>query len=233
MANEEQDTPTQDLSPVRRGKRRKQALVAAAGAAVAISGAAFFAANHSSENQQAARTEPLASPSVGAPAEKIAKIAAAGDDEAKGRPEPSLPQSAKERVDAARKAAAKDGVKITHPLPEQNDPARLSAVAGAKEVTVGSAKKGQTMRIITAHGDLTGQRELAWVAGGITKHGDTECTQKFKFYNEATPKTRDNLLVCWRTSTKRSVITVVAKIDGHPPVAKSLEVIEREWRKLG
>ncbi|GAA2895150.1 hypothetical protein Acy02nite_39630 [Actinoplanes cyaneus] len=241
MANEEQDQPTQDPIPVRRGRRRKQALVAVAGAAVAISGAAFFAGNHSSENQQAGRAEPLASPSASAsagatasaPAEQIGKITAAGDKEAKGKPEPSLPQSAKDRVDAARKAAAKDGVKITHPLPAKEDPAKQAAAAQAKEVTVGSAKAGGAMRIVTLRGDLSGQREIGWVAGGITKHGPTSCSQRFKLYNEQTPKERPSLLVCWRTSAKRSVVVADTKIGGRPDVGRSLAVIDREWRKLG
>lgn len=234
MANEEQSQPTQDTNPVRRGRRRKQALVAAAGAAVAISGAAFFAAGHSSENQQAGHSEPLASPSASASptAEQLGRIAAASDKEAKGKPEVSLPPEAKERVDAARKAAAKDGVKITHPLPAQNDPARLAALADAKEVTVGSAKTGGAMRIVTFHGDLSGEREIGWVAGGITKHGPVSCSQRFKLYNEQKPTERPSLLVCWRTSEKRSVIVTNTKLGGRPDVGKSLEVIDREWRKL-
>ncbi|AEV87589.1 hypothetical protein ACWT_6577 [Actinoplanes sp. SE50] len=229
MANEEQNQPTQDLTP-RPGKRRKQAMVAVAGAAVAISGAAFFAATQQ-DDSPTARSATVAAPDAGASADQVGRIAAAGDEltKSKAGTDPSLPPSAKDRVDAARRAAAKDGVKITHPLPAKPDP----EADGAKEVTVGSAKKGQTMRIITAHGDLTGTHELAWVAGGITRHGDIQCSQQFKFYNEAAPKTRDNLLVCWRTSAHRSVITVDAKIGGHPPVAQSLAVINREWHKLG
>jgi hypothetical protein len=147
--------------------------------------------------------------------------------------EPSFEEPA-ERVRKAREAAAKEGVKITRPLPAREvDPAGEAAAAAAKEVTVGSAKEGGTMRIVTVRGDLTGQREIGWVAGDVRRHGKVECSQRFKLYNEQEPKTRPNLLVCWRTSAKRSVIVVDTKIGGRPAVTKSLAVIEREWRKLG
>ncbi|MFC4064685.1 hypothetical protein [Actinoplanes subglobosus] len=147
--------------------------------------------------------------------------------------EPSFEEPA-ERVRKAREAAAKEGVKITRPLPVREDnPAGAAAAAAAKEVTVGSAKEGGTMRIVTVRGDLTGQRELAWVAGGVEKHGPAACSQRFKLFNEQEPRTRPNLLVCWRTSEKRSVVVVDTKIGGRPPVGESLAIIDREWRKLG
>ncbi|MEV4279502.1 hypothetical protein [Actinoplanes xinjiangensis] len=147
--------------------------------------------------------------------------------------EPSFEEPA-ERVRKAREAAAKDGVEITRPLPARTEnPAGEAAARAAEEVTIGSAKEGGTMRIVTVRGDLTGQREIGWVAGGVKKHGEVECSQRFRLYNEQEPKTRPNLLVCWRTSAERSVIVVDTKIGGRPAVAKSLAVIEREWRKLG
>jgi hypothetical protein len=146
--------------------------------------------------------------------------------------EPSFEEPA-ERVRKAREAAAKDGVKITRPLPAKENPAGAAAAAAAKEVVIGSAKEGGTMRIVTVRGDLAGQREIGWVAGGIKKHGKAECSQRFKLYNEQEPKTRPSLLVCWRTSANRSVIVVDTKIGGRPPIEKSLAVIDREWRKLG
>lgn len=146
--------------------------------------------------------------------------------------EPSFEEPS-ERVRKAREAAEKEGVKITRPLPASANPAGAAAEAAAKEVTVGSAKEGGTMRIVTVRGDLTGQRELGWVAGGIERHGDASCSQTFKLYNEQEPKVRPSLLVCWRTSEKRSVLVVDTKLGGRPSVDKSLGIIQREWRKLG
>jgi hypothetical protein len=146
-------------------------------------------------------------------------------------PEPSFEEPV-ERVKKAREAAARDGVKITRPLPVKENLAGAAAAAAAKEETIGSAKEGGTMRIITVRGDLTGQREIGWVAGGVKRHGKVDCSQQFKLYNEQKPKERPSLLVCWRTSAERSVIVVDTKIGGRPTVEKSVAVIDREWRKL-
>lgn len=179
------------------------------------------------DDQNRSGPEPAGSGSTGTPA----AAETGGNQAVKAEPTHETPA---ERVRKAREEAAKDGVKITRPLPlKADDPAGAAAAAEAKEVTIGSAKEGGTMRIVTARGDLTGQRELGWVAGDVRKHGEAECSQRFKLYNEQEPKTRPSLLVCWRTSAKRSVIVVDTKLGGRPEVGKSLAVIEREWRKLG
>jgi hypothetical protein len=146
-----------------------------------------------------------------------------GDDQVK---------TPEERVKAARKAAAENGVKLMHPVePEKKVPA-ADVESTVKVRNTGSLREGGTLRVITAHGDLTGQRELAWVAGRVTEHGAVKCTQTIKLANEAKPQKRDTLLLCWRTSPRRSVVTVAVDMDGTPSKAESAAVIAREWRKL-
>lgn len=148
--------------------------------------------------------------------------------------ESQLPKSARERVEAARSFAAAHGVKLLHPVDPKQVPEKTSAAAeNAKVRIVGSAQKGTTMRIVTAHGDLTGLRELAWVAGDVTKSGPVSCSQRFKFANEQKPATRKNLLVCWHTSAERSVAVITADVQGRPSRSNTVAVVEREWRKLG
>jgi hypothetical protein len=138
-----------------------------------------------------------------------------------------------ERVDAAREAAAKDGVQQMHPRSSGQDEIRAWVAENAMVKTAGSVKKDRsTLRVVSARGDLTGQREHGWVAGGVTKHGDISCSQTFKLSNESKPEKRDTLLVCWRISPKRSVLTALVDLDGNPSVDKSRNTIQREWRKL-
>ncbi len=109
----------------------------------------------------------------------------------------------------------------------------MAAAESAKVTNIGSLQKdGGTMRVITAPGDLTGQRELAWVAGGISEHGTVKCSQTFKLANESKAEMRRNLLVCWRTSARKSVITAAVDLEGDPSTSESAAVIEREWAKL-
>ena len=44
---------------------------------------------------------------------------------------------------------------------------------------------------------------------------------------------RPNLLLCWRTSADRSVATVLVDQKGKPSAAESVQIINREWAKLG
>jgi hypothetical protein len=143
------------------------------------------------------------------------------------------PRTPQEEVSAARRDMAKNGVEVIRPLAPP-DPAGQALAASATQTDTGSLKNdGGTMRVVTAHGDLTGLRELAWVAGGVTVHGDVRCTQTFRFANQAKPTRQPTLLLCWKTSPTRSVVTAQVRTDGHPSVSRSTAVIAREWRKLG
>ena len=89
-----------------------------------------------------------------------------------------------------------------------------------------------SLRIITSRSDLRGQRELLWPADAGKKYGDITCTQNFRFATNAKPAIRRTLLLCWRISAKRSVVTVLVDFGGRPSVGKSADVIEREWARL-
>ena len=143
------------------------------------------------------------------------------------------PKTDAERVKAAKSFAAAHGVKNFHPVLPRQMPELTAAAENAKVRTTGSTAEGRTMRIITAEGDLTGQRELGWVAGGITKMGEVSCSQTFQLANEEKPGKKPSLLVCWRTSATKSVATVAVNLRGKPSQKESVEVIGREWRKLG
>lgn len=213
---------------------RRVLIGAVAGLAVALGGGGAIMALDSDD---APRSAAVADRPVSTPApEPSSPEAQAGRPQA--RPHKSsalaeLPKSAQERVKAAREAAEKDGVEVQHPLPQRAQAATMADPDSAKVTTTGSLKKDRgTMRIVTVQGDLTGQRELAWVAGGITDHGPASCSQTFKLSNEAKPAKRKNLLVCWRTSAAKSVVTVTVDLDGKPSVSKSLAVIDKQWRNL-
>ncbi|HEU4347089.1 MAG TPA: hypothetical protein VFR35_04795 [Actinoplanes sp.] len=178
-------------------------------------------------NDSADRSDPVPQAAVsGDPAEPASASSASPGGSAASWPKTaaSRPKTAAERVAAARSAAAKTGVPVRHPLAAQ---VTDTGAIVADVTTTGS------QRVVTARGDLTGRRELAWVAGGVTKHGDAGCSQTFRFSSEARAETKPNLLVCWRTSAEKSVIVAAADADGNPSERSSLATIEREWRKLG
>jgi hypothetical protein len=90
-----------------------------------------------------------------------------------------------------------------------------------------------SVRIVTARFDLAGQRELGWAGDRGRPIGDVRCTQRLHFSENATPTAQPNLLLCWRTSAARSVVTLLADYGGHPSVDDSVDIIDREWTRLG
>jgi hypothetical protein len=89
-----------------------------------------------------------------------------------------------------------------------------------------------TIRITSAKADLTGQQDQLMAADSGAPAGDARCTQKVHFSNSAAARTIPNLLLCWRTSANRSVVTLAVAKNGHPSTASSTAVIDREWAKL-
>ena len=51
--------------------------------------------------------------------------------------------------------------------------------------------------------------------------------------NQQKAQKKDNLLLCWRTSLAKSVITVAVSLKGHPKAADSVAKIDEQWGKLG
>ena len=141
-------------------------------------------------------------------------------------------KSFEQRLSEARTAASRAGTTIRNPMP----PAKGGPVAAADVSTTVSGdvrKDGHSLRVVSAHSDLTGQRELAWVADDGEKVGDARCSQTFKLSNNVTAKKHPTLLVCWRTSATRSVYTVAVDVKGHPSTETSVAALNETWAKLG
>jgi len=146
-------------------------------------------------------------------------------------PSPPIPtesMSVEEQIKAARERAAREG----HPLqPALTTAPGIVAAEAVQERNV--ARPDGSLRIVTARSDLTGQRELLWAADQGKRYGDVTCTQNFHFSNNNKPAVRPTMLLCWRTSDRKSVATVLVDRDGKPSTAESARIIAEEWAKLG
>ena len=89
-----------------------------------------------------------------------------------------------------------------------------------------------SINVVTAKADLTGQRELAMAADNGTPVGDVRCTQRLRFANAMAPRTLPMVLLCWRVSAHKSVLTLATAKTGSPSPAASAAIIDREWAKL-
>jgi hypothetical protein len=141
----------------------------------------------------------------------------------------SLPPEVRKSIDAARERMRKDGVEVKRPVVPKVPQA---AAQDIETTTQGSLKEGGIVRVLSARGDLTGQRELAYVAGGVQKYRDVSCSQTFQFSTNPKPAKKDNLLMCWRTSATKSVAAIVVDPKGHPSKDKALAALEHKWGSM-
>ncbi|WP_436527525.1 hypothetical protein [Actinoplanes sp. HUAS TT8] len=170
-----------------------------------------------------ATTPPSSSPAVSSPAAAAATSA--------GTPSASTTTDqarVRQEIMAARKAAEKDGFPVERPIEEQ-----VGHAVGASSETTRSLPGGGTMKITTAAYDLSGRRPLNWAADQGTDVDGSKCTQKFHFSQGDPGGLRPTMLLCWRTSDKRSVAVLSVTPNGKPSIADSTATVDSEWKKLG
>src|SRR5437763_507008 len=95
------------------------------------------------------------------------------------------------------------------------------------------SKNGQTLRVVSARADLTGQRELTWAADAGHQVGTARCTQNFQFSPDSPAAIRPTMLLCWRTSTQKSVYVIEVNLKGRPSEADATGTLTWEWYRLG
>lgn len=218
----------------RRIRRNRRAAIGLAGLAAVLGAGALLVTDRAAETSgaiaepgaQAAHVAP--SPPSRSPAGPTKPSAAPSSARAKSPSRSATATSVQERLDAARSANKRLGTEVRRPLTAaaaQVDPAKV------KVMQTGSNRVGRMMRVSSARLDLTGYRELAWVRDG-KRHGDATCTQKITVSPDVPPRERPTLLICWRTSAKKSVYTVAVDFKKRPPVAASIAELEKAWAAM-
>jgi len=206
----------------RRSVRRAAALISV----VALGGGAWFAASRSGSHVEAP-TGAVAS--VDLPAGAALGPAPAPSTSA-SRPPADLSRLTPE-VRAAVAAARADGAAHSRPILHAVAPPAGAATGPVRERNEKTAQG--TIRVVSARYDLTGQRELGLAGDDGDPVGSARCTQRVKFSAEAAAQVKPSLLLCWRTSAGRSVVTLAAVPGGHPSSARSVAAIDKEWAALG
>ncbi|WP_127542579.1 hypothetical protein [Actinoplanes sp. OR16] len=155
--------------------------------------------------------------------------AGAGRSETKrnsGDTETYTSEKAEKEIREARRKAAEDGVELHRPLK-----AKVAAEGPVTEQT--KTIKGTTVRVTSARHDLTGTQRLL-IAGdeGWGVGNGIHCTNRIRFSQNVPATERPTVLLCWRTSSDRSVITMATDPQGKPSTATSVDLIKDEWAKL-
>jgi hypothetical protein len=128
-------------------------------------------------------------------------------------------------------AAGSPGPETATPPPQI--PPKLIQPSPAVVNSGSLAKDHHTLRVVSSHSDLTGQREQAWAADDGHAVGDVRCTQNLHIGVNSTPAVRPTTLLCWRTSATKSVLTVAVDIDHKPSEKASAAKIDQVWQQLG
>ena len=89
-----------------------------------------------------------------------------------------------------------------------------------------------TIRITTARSDLSGLGDRLLAADDGQPAGPGRCTQNLRLGDDAPARKTPDMLLCWRTSAGRSVVTVAVARSGHPSVARSVAILNQEWAAL-
>ena len=247
MSMHDDDRPRDDgvyrSAPANRSLRRKQAVAGAIGLAAVLGAGAYLITAPGDDSTTRADLEavaPIAAPAAGASSAAAAASAStsmsasaapaskpAGTGRAtKPKPSASAGVTVEEEIKAARAAAEQDG----HPL-QRARTAAPDAVTGPVNERDERSANGM-VRIVSAKHDLSGQRELLWAADDGEPVGDARCTQNFRLSNEAEAEMRPTMMLCWRTSTGKSVLTVEVAHKGKPSAAAGVAILDREWARL-
>ncbi|WP_433295469.1 hypothetical protein ACQP2F_35900 [Actinoplanes sp. CA-030573] len=242
MSTHDEDRPVRMASGWWRSHRVAAGVV---GLAALLGGGAYLLTSHltdhgSTRAPEAGAVRPLVTSSSGA--RSSAASADAGADSVIA-PSPStapsqstssspsaplltLAPSVAAEIKKAREQSEKDGYPVLRPL----TPA-ANAVMGPVDVRNTSDKRG-SVRILTAKHDLSGQREMLWAADGGRPVGSARCTDKFHFSNAEKPHVLPTMLLCWRTSSAKSVVVVKVSFHGKPQATETVAILDREWAKL-
>jgi hypothetical protein len=216
------------VTPERRSLRRKQAVVGVVGAAALLAGGGFLGMQLNRAEQPS-----LPEPAALAPPVETEEPSPPPSEPA---PEPVLTRT------PGKATMPAEAVQISPPPPSPS--ASLEAEAsGAARAAIAEAEPVEertelldngTIRIMSAQRDLTGQRELSLAADQGRPVGQgIKCTTKVRVSTGAAASARPTMLLCWRTSESRSVVTMAVVPSGEPPTRSSVAIIGEEWARLG
>ena len=191
--------------------RRRVGLAAVLGTVVCLTAGCSHDGGSTAAGEPAATAgsqSPPASPGVGAEGSSPGMASAS----------PSASREVRSGATAAPEKSAGGG----HVLLTQDD--------GAVKKRVENTSEG-TVEVTTAKSDLTGQQTLRMAADQGEPVGRARCTKRLRFANAASVQTLPSVLLCWRVSAHRSVVTLAVAKKGSPSPGISESIINKEWAK--
>ena len=235
----------------RRAQRRKKLAVGLAGLAAILAGGGYAVSAYQTARDTTiiggdtgALGPPRVSPatSAGTPSASAGSPAPAGSAPSSRPPSPRLsaarqrsrPSPTPSPSPSPSPSSLPDdeaaGAQVSRLLPAPTRASGGPAAAGRSAVVANeTGADGSAIRIVSGRHDL---RSRLWAADAGVQVGDARCTQNLRI-DGAAPEVRPGMLLCWRVSAAKSVVTVATNEAGKPVAAASARVIERVWQQLG
>ncbi len=221
----------------RRTQRRKQLGVALAGLAVFGAAGAFVAqiqvfdlTRRTTAQEPRSLAPPVTpSPSSSSPSSTVSPSTRSR----KATPEPVNRSGARQRTSPTPTPTPTPSLSLSVPASVAASSAGLSAAAERKVQNRSETTAGGTIRVTTAGFDLSGRPELDIAGDRGWAVGRARCTHSIRSDSGRQVRAAPGMLVCWRTSPARSVVTVAVSARGRAQSGESIAVLEREWTRLG
>ena len=115
------------------------------------------------------------------------------------------------------------------------EPAGMALADSPVTVTRRTAADGSQVRVVSARRDLTESRYGLLLAADLGQPvGDARCTRNFRPDPRRPIQNRTTMLLCWRASAAKSVVTIaVAPTGKQPRPPASIALLTTEWASLG
>jgi hypothetical protein len=232
------------ISERRRVQRRKKAGVAVAGLAAIVGGgsyavSAWFAAVAATTPGDTGALAPIVTPASRRATDLPPATATATATSPKtpariaGVRQQSLPSPTPSTAALPDDEVASAQVSRLLGAPRATPSGGLVAAGEAITVATEPGPEGSEIRVVSARFDLTGRGSQLWAADNGLPIAGARCTQNLRVAGEQTARIRPTMLLCWRASAAKSVVTVATSAIGRPAAATSAAVIERAWQRLG
>lgn len=140
-------------------------------------------------------------------------------------PTPSIP-------DDQVAAAQVSGLLAASPQPAKSGMG-IAAAGGPVTVSTETGTDGSAIRVVAARYDLAGRWSPLSPGDFGQAVGDARCTAKLPAQPGAPASDRPTMLMCWRTSPHKSVVTVAIRAGSRPLAGASVNALDRNWDALG
>jgi hypothetical protein len=109
----------------------------------------------------------------------------------------------------------------------------MAIASGPVTVSTETGTDGSSIRVVAAGYDMTGHWSPLSAGDPGQAVGDARCTARLAALPGGPAAERPTMLMCWRMSPMKSVVTVAIRRSARPLAGASVDVLDRNWAAMG